>query len=108
MLAATVLLPPSGFGVSSLFCAYFAISSFLGIAITAALEDRGRELKATDDVAALQVFFWTAGFAGGGLLAVVANGGAASTARQKVVMAVVGAVNLVYTTYFVSTRAKSR
>ena len=103
-----MLLPASGFGVSLLFCAYFAISSFLGIAITTALEERGRALDATDNVAALQVFFWTAGFAGGGLLAVIANSGAASAARQKLVMAAVGAINLGYTTYFVSTRVKTR
>lgn len=108
LLAATVLLPGSGIGVSALFCAYFAMSSLLGIAITASLEERGRQLGCPDDVAALQVFFWTCGFAVGGLVAVVANSGTASVSRQQAVMAVVGALNLCYAVFFtVSSRGET-
>ena len=53
-------------------------------------EKRGRQIGRTDGVMALSVFLWTVGFAGGGAVANIACGGAASQARQRGVLAVVG------------------
>ena len=51
---------------------------------------------------ARQVFFWTLGFAGGGLLSVVANGGTGSPARQRLTLGILGGVNLLFTAFFVA------
>jgi predicted MFS family arabinose efflux permease len=100
LVTAALLLPTTGFGVSALFCAYFLISAVTGVAVTSALEERGRLLGAVDDVMALQVFFWTLGFTAGGLLSVFATAGAATAARQQLTLAVLGLINLLYTFAF--------
>lgn len=102
LVTATVLLPATGAGVSLLFCLYFLLSSVIGVAVTSALEDRGKVLGNIDNVMALQVFFWTLGFAGGGLLSVVANGGTGSPARQRLTLGILGGVNLLFTAFFVA------
>ena len=79
-------------GVCALFSAYYAVSGVVGVAATAALEQRGRQIGNTDGVMALSVFMWTVGFAGGGAVANLACGGAASAARQRVTLGGVGAV----------------
>ena len=93
---AAVLLPSTALGVAALFCAYFLLSSVVGVAVTSAFEERGRILGNMDDVMALQVFAWTSGFSLGGALSVIAAGGAASIARQRLTLGVVSAINLVY------------
>lgn len=100
VVTAALLLPATGFGVSALFCAYFLISAVTGVAVTSALEERGRLLGCVDDVMALQVFFWTIGFTSGGLLSVFATAGAATVARQQLTLAALGVINLVYTFAF--------
>ena len=99
-VTAFMLLPATGLGVCALFCAYFLISAVTGIAVTSALEERGRRLGCVDDVMALQVFFWTLGFTAGGLLSVFAAGGAGSAARQQLTLIVLGVINLLYTGCF--------
>ena len=164
--AAASTRPAAGLGVSAIFCGYFALSAIVGIAVTSALEERGRQLGNTDGVMTLQacspgacssplrclllprhfalfsasfpplcsgssvtllpelhrspaihhlhgshafqVFFWTAGFAFGGVLAVVASGGGASAARQRIVMALAGLLNAIYAIGTMVVRAARR
>lgn len=91
LLCASVLLSPSWVGVCAVFSAYYFVSAFVGLAATTALEKRGRQIGHTDGVMALSVFLWTSGFAGGGAMANLACGGVASAARQRGVLAAVGA-----------------
>ena len=95
LLCAAVLLSPSWVGVCAVFSGYYFVSAFVGLAATTALEKRGRQIGHTDGVMALSVFLWTCGFAGGGAMANVACGGVASAARQRVVLALVGAATAV-------------
>ena len=95
LLCAAVLLSPSWLGVCALFSGYYFVSAFASLAATTALEKRGRQIGHTDGVMALSVFLWTCGFAGGGAMANVACGGVASAARQRVVLALVGAATAV-------------
>ena len=95
LLCAAVLLSPSWLGVCALFSGYYFVSAFASLAATSALEKRGRQIGHTDGVMALSVFLWTCGFAGGGAMANVACGGVASAARQRVVLALVGAATAV-------------
>ncbi|KAL1508538.1 hypothetical protein AB1Y20_004637 [Prymnesium parvum] len=108
ILTGTVFLPATGIGVSAIYCGYCMLSAFVSIAVTSALEERGKALGNTDDVMALQVFFWTLGFGVGGVLAVLASGGAGSAARQRIVMAAAGGLNALYATSLVAAASRRR
>jgi hypothetical protein len=88
-----VLLFPHAWGVISAFCAFYASSAFVGVAVTTALESRGQQMGAADAVMAMSTLLWTAGFAVGGGVANVALSGGASVGRQRAVMAAVGLLN---------------
>ncbi len=105
LVTAGVLLPSSALAVSTLFCLYYGLSAFVGVAATAALEARGSQIGATDGVMATSVFLWTVGFAGGGLLSNLALGGAGSPMRQRTVLAVAGLINAIYVCVFSRSRA---
>ena len=106
LVSATLLLPRTGLGVSALLGAFVLFSSVIGVGVTSALEERGKHLGNIDDVMALQVFAWTGGFAVGGVLSVIATGGAASAARQRLTLAAVSALNLVYSICFLLIRVR--
>jgi len=97
LAAAALLLFPTGLGISLAFCGFFALSSFLNVAGTSALEARGREaIGRPDDLMALQTGLYSLGFAAGGLLSVVATAGSGCALRQRTILAGAGAVTTLY------------
>ena len=62
--------------------------------VGAPIEERGAEIGNAQSAMAVSVFFWTIGFASGGLLASFALAGASSAARAQAVLAALGAANV--------------
>ena len=91
---ASMLLPGRQMLVCALFAAFYAASAVLGVAATTAIEERGAEIGNAQSAMAVSVFFWTIGFASGGLLASFALAGASSAARAQAVLAALGAANV--------------
>ena len=73
---------------------FWTTAGGFGVAATTAIEERGAEIGNAQSAMAVSVFFWTIGFASGGLLASFALAGASSAARAQAVLAALGAANV--------------